>query len=346
MKHTPLLLVLVAAMSTLEIAHAEPIGADSQDAKGHFKAAEDLERAHNWNGAIKELREAIHLDPNYIEARYFLAWDLAELNQLNDALVELSEAIRLDRNQVAELVRLDKPAEFGQEFARASGDADAHLVLGIMLRDFGKLGKAAEEMQKAVAIDKNFALALLLLGQIQTHQGNPAQGWDTAQTAIHMNPGLGKILADQMKAREEERMRNERCLEVRARIKDLKKQADTMTQMAPQISQLPPKDQLSWKQHFQKFDQVVTETVQMCPDSIEGHILLGDIDRELEDTDTASLEYREALRLAPGDAEAHSKLGLILMEKDPAEARDHLQTACKLDRVYCKDFKKLGKTKQ
>ncbi len=348
MKRTPLPLLLAVAMSTVGIARLSPKEADPQDAKGHFKAAKDLERMHNWKGAIRELQEAIRLEPNYTEARYFLAWDLAELNRLNDALEELSEAIRLDRNQIAELVRLDKPPEFGQEFARASGNADAHLVLGIMLRDFGKLDKAAHEMQMAVAGDPNFALALLLLGQVQTHQGNPAQGWDTTQTAIHMNPTLGKVLIDQMKAREEERMRNERCQEARRRIKLLKRQADTMTGIGSLISQLPAKDQLQDKQMLQRFAQDVKEAVQMCPDSTstEGHILLGSTDHELGDSDEAALEYREALRLAPDSGEAHNKLGLVLLQKDPTEAQNHLQTACKLDRAVCKDYEKLNKSKQ
>lgn len=67
------------------------------------------------------------------------------------------------------------------------------------------------------------------------------------------------------------------------------------------------------------------KVIAVAPDEPYAHYALGMLLRHLTRFDEARAQFEEVLRIDPDDADAHYQLGILVMEKDPAAARAHIE---------------------
>lgn len=70
--------------------------------------------------------------------------------------------------------------------------------------------------------------------------------------------------------------------------------------------------------------------VSLLPDHEAGHYFLGLALEKAGQTDEAIKEYEEAIRYNEYSAPSHSRIGQLLMDKDPQRARQHFEAALKI----------------
>ncbi|MCK6554522.1 FG-GAP-like repeat-containing protein [Candidatus Binatia bacterium] len=67
------------------------------------------------------------------------------------------------------------------------------------------------------------------------------------------------------------------------------------------------------------------KVIAVAPDDPYAHYALGMLLRHLTRFEEAKAQFEEVLRIDPEDADAHYQLGILVMDKDPAAARAHLE---------------------
>jgi len=113
----------------------------AKEARKHFNRGCDFGDKGDKDGAIREYKEAIRIDPNYALAHYNLGISLKNKGDIDGAIREYKEAIRLDPNY-----------------------ASAHYNLGNMLDDKGDIDGAIREYKEAIRLDPDHANAKTRLG--------------------------------------------------------------------------------------------------------------------------------------------------------------------------------------
>ncbi len=123
-----------------------------QDALNHLKKAQRLFVERNYEMALVELDEAVHLAPDFAEAYFWrgktLATDLNEEN-LKAGIEEITYAINLKPDYT-----------------------DAYLERGKIHLQLGELEKAEEDFNKALSLKPNLEEAYIHLAQIELYRGN------------------------------------------------------------------------------------------------------------------------------------------------------------------------------
>ena len=141
-----------------------------------------------WNfewdkdGAEREYKRAIELNPNYPTAHHWYSRFLRAMGRQDEALIEIKRAAELDPlslviiNNIAEIYldRGDLNSSLGycQKMIELDpGYWSAHAVLGIIYVKQGRYAEAESEAQKAVELTSRSNLALALLGHVYARSG-------------------------------------------------------------------------------------------------------------------------------------------------------------------------------
>jgi tetratricopeptide (TPR) repeat protein len=152
---------------------------------GNFLAHNNLgltrQRAGDLDGAEAELREALRLAPDYVDARFNLGITLARQGRLDAAAAEYAEVLR-----------------------RAPRHAGALASLGDVRRQHGDLAGAVADLRHALALDQDVVEAHVNLGAALRAQGDLAGAAAEYAAALRLAPAhpeahnnLGNVLAQQ-----------------------------------------------------------------------------------------------------------------------------------------------------
>jgi serine/threonine protein kinase/tetratricopeptide (TPR) repeat protein len=143
----------------------------SDSAVVHYNLGVALSLKRDFDGAIRECRAALRIDPNYADAHNFLGYALKDKGERARAAQEFDvaarqyqEAIRLDPNDATAHFRLgvalwekrDREGafhKFQSALRIAPNYADAHNYLGLALQNQGRLDDAIAEFREAVRLD-------------------------------------------------------------------------------------------------------------------------------------------------------------------------------------------------
>jgi len=88
---------------------------------------------------------------------------------------------------------------------------------------------------------------------------------------------------------------------------------------------------LYYLKQYDEAEEVWREAIRINPDHAVAHTDLGSLLQELERYDEAEKECREAIKIDPDYAEAHGNLGIIFLETErPEEAKNELEIAKEL----------------
>lgn len=125
-----------------EAAH-KALQIDSMLAEAHNSLAQVMFREWNWEGAEREHKLAIELNPNYATAHHWYALVLAYAARFDEAIAEMKRAWELDPLSLI-----------------------MNRNLGLVLYFARRYDKAVEQLQKTLEMDPSFSLAHASLGQV------------------------------------------------------------------------------------------------------------------------------------------------------------------------------------
>jgi tetratricopeptide (TPR) repeat protein len=190
------------------------------DDHSFVRAANELLKADDFDGAERQVRKALELNPSNPQAHYTLACILERKGMLDEATSHLSEAVRLDPNYAdahynlaQAMLRAGKLDEAIRHLSvivqREPDHAKAQQSLGAILLTKGMLEDAESHLSEAVRLDPNNADARYNLAQAMLRQGKPDGAIQHLLEAVRLKPDdpdahyqLGLALAQQDKADE------------------------------------------------------------------------------------------------------------------------------------------------
>jgi tetratricopeptide (TPR) repeat protein len=173
-----------------------------RETQAHLERALNMEAMHDADGAIRELRAAIRLDPNDADAHNDLGVMLSMFkDDVNGAIAEYRTAIRLNPNYVAAHVNLGKAlldkgdvdgaiAEYRAAIRLDpnTNSVDAHGSLGFALLLKGDRDGAITELRTAIRLDPNNVDAHDRLGVVLLGKGNVDGAITELRTAVRIDP--------------------------------------------------------------------------------------------------------------------------------------------------------------
>ena len=164
-------LFAAAAESARRAIALDPSLAEGHASLGYLK----LHYEWDWAGAEEELRTAIRLNPNYIQARLWLSTFVAATGRFEEGLALAEGAVQLDPLSILARINLGNVNMFADRFA----DAERHF-------------------RQAAAMEPTFASAQIWLSLALASQGKAAEALETARVAASLNasdPGAESIFA-------------------------------------------------------------------------------------------------------------------------------------------------------
>ncbi len=159
----------------------------------------ELAREGELDRALAHFREALRIEPGFVEARNALALALLKQGKVDDAVAEWTEALRTKpdyaearANLAAARLAQGKPDETVAESRRALSQAPglprAHTNLGLVLLREGRFEDAASEFRAALAADPDHAPAHVYLAGILLKGGRTEEAVRHCTEALRLDP--------------------------------------------------------------------------------------------------------------------------------------------------------------
>lgn len=126
----------------------------------------------DWQGAEREFRRAIELDPNYALGRSFLAWHLAAMGRFDDSISEDRRALELDPLSPA-----------------INADVGWDLYLA------RRYDEAIEQLRKAIDLEPDYWLSHVLIGRAYEQQGKLQEAVAAFEKARAIENSIPEVLA-------------------------------------------------------------------------------------------------------------------------------------------------------
>lgn len=138
----------------------------------------------DWEGAERNFRKAIELNPNYITAHHLFAYFLVQVGHYEEALREIQKALELDPLNLIAIRTVGDMYYHSRQYEKAipyflktiemdSTFNYAHFNLGGVYRELGRYEEALIEFQKEVNLKSGAELAALAnVGAMYARMGN------------------------------------------------------------------------------------------------------------------------------------------------------------------------------
>jgi tetratricopeptide (TPR) repeat protein len=178
----------------------EANGSIPKKARQAYDRSVDLSRHGKTEQAIEELKRAIAIYPEYVQAFNDLGVAYIRLDLIEEAISSLEKSITLDPNAFNPRLNLGIANVRRQDFVRAenplrvavSFDASAplpHLYLGITLWKTRRAEEAEDEFGRALALGENdIPIAHYYLGQLFADNGRISEAVDELETYLKQKP--------------------------------------------------------------------------------------------------------------------------------------------------------------
>jgi len=297
---------------------------------------------NNFESAIPPLQKFLAEKPDVAFAHFQLAYAYTGLNRVDEARAEYERCVALDPKM-----------------------AEAQLNLGILLLE-KDAAAAAPPLRKAVALMASQSRPRFLLGIALERSGDLAGAAESYEAAVHLNPSDteaqthlgGMYLQLKRPADAEKRFRtvlesqpnSAVALRGLALSLDAQGKPDALEAYRNYLAS-DPKDLAVHARFVQllvankQFDQALAETEKQGngqTPSLEELRLRADIFVGQNKLDEAIAALKQAIALAPRDAQLHGGVGrLYLQKREFADAERELKIAIQLDKnnvVYWKDL--------
>jgi tetratricopeptide (TPR) repeat protein len=177
--------------------HAVEVTKDNYVA--HNMLGYELGKKGQSDEAMRQIQEAIRLQPNYAEAHNNLGSFLGQKGQTDEAIQQFQEALRLKPDGVEAQrnlgVALEKKgqedqatSQYQQALRLKPDDAEAHNNFGVALYKKGQTEEAIRHYQEAIRLQPDYAKAHNNLGFALSKQGQTEEAIRHYQEAIRLQP--------------------------------------------------------------------------------------------------------------------------------------------------------------
>jgi superkiller protein 3 len=298
---------------------------------------------NDFESAIAPLQKVLADQPDFAYAHFQLGYVYTALKRSADARAEYERAIALDPQM-----------------------AEAYLNLGILLFEEQEYAAAVVPLRKAVDLLPAMSRPRSFLAAAQDRSGDPVGAARTFETVLNLDPNdltanhyLGDLYLRNSKPADAE-VKFRRALEIRpdapealvglARSLDAQKKPEAADAYRKYLAAMPDDSGARtrlvhlWFEQ-EKYDDALAELDRGeagRPPTLESLKLRADIQIAQKHVDDAIATLKQAIALAPGDAQLHGGLGrLFLQKRHFASAEKELNVALQLDRnnlVYWKDL--------
>jgi tetratricopeptide (TPR) repeat protein len=307
------------------------------------EARRDID-SNNFEAAISPLQKVIAEQPEFAYAHFQLAYVFTALKKTGEARAEYERTVVLDPKM-----------------------SEAYLNLGILLLD-KEPGAAIVPLNKAVELLPSQSRPRFLLGVAQERSGNVAKAADSFESAVRLDPRdadtlvhLGNLYL-QMKRPAEAEAKLANALEIQpneprallgvAQSLDAQKKPGAAEAYRKYLAVQPGDGAARTRLvHFlvegQEYDSALAELdrADAGKPSMESLKLRADIQIAQKKWDDSIVTLRQAIALAPDDAQLHGGLGRILLQtRDFPAAEKELRTALRLDAKNLAYWKDLSST--
>jgi tetratricopeptide (TPR) repeat protein len=173
---------------------AEGLGRAREEARKAIALDDSLAEAHtslawvlfihdwDWEGAGREFRRAIELDPRYASARQWYSWYLAAMGRIPESLFEGQRSIELDATSVsirrsygwlyyyARTPHLGVP-HLQRALVMNPESSDTHHLLAVLLTHSGRLTEARESVNVALDLNPDDTYAMVTRAHLDMLEG-------------------------------------------------------------------------------------------------------------------------------------------------------------------------------
>ena len=300
---------------------------------------------NDYEAAVTPLQKFIAEKPDVAYAHFQLAYAYMALKRPDDARQEFERCIALDPKMPEAQLNLGilllekQPAEAVAPLRKAvellPSESRPRYLLGLAQERSGDLSGAAESFEGAARLDPKDADSLTRLGQVLLRQGKPAGAEGKFRASLDLQPkspaaleGLAQSLDQQKKPQAVDAYRNYLAV-----------QPDDKGARSRLVHLLVEQ---------QKYDEAVAENGKNNagqPLTVDDLKLRADIEISQNKLDEAITTLRQAIALAPNDAQLHGGLGRTYLQKRQfADAEGELKSALRLDRNNLDYWKDLSST--
>lgn len=165
----------------------------------HYNLAMDYKNKGEYEKAIKELLEAIEIDPKYSRAYSLLGNIYSDLGKPYQAIEAFKKAIENDpqnsksyNNLGVELYKIGKKIEAFESFKKAieldSNNYEAYNNIAVILEDFKKYNEAVQMYKKAISLNPNYKDAYYNLGTLYLNANYLDESLKLLNEAIRIYP--------------------------------------------------------------------------------------------------------------------------------------------------------------
>jgi Flp pilus assembly protein TadD len=156
---------------------------ETKPAVAHYSRGNAFIDKGRTSEAIEEYRQALRIDPDYVEAHNNLGNALLLTGQTSQAIDHYKQALRIDHNNAQAhsnlgnaLVQMQRAAEAIEHFQKAlhmtPNSASAHNNLGAALAEVGRTDEAISEFKAALRINTGYTDARNNLARLEASQNN------------------------------------------------------------------------------------------------------------------------------------------------------------------------------
>jgi len=295
--------------------YREAIRIDPKFARAYRNLALAYIRQGQWEAAESAARDAVRIEPDYVQARCDLAMALSNQGKTREAAREWRQAIGMGPAEVSRYWGFERATEKQQEFARATPEIAAQLLIGLSLRSGRERGAAIREIQKALDMDNHFALAHLELAQLYSETGKPREAAAALQKAAEIHPAL--------RAEFEGAAPEISDAELKKTLEAQRKELVAYREMIPTLiaalhtKGIREEQRAKSRALLQESAVRVKRILDAGPENAEGFLLLGEALRELDEP-RAVWAYETTIRAARRSGQAgfagRAWLGLGLLQ--------------------------------
>jgi tetratricopeptide (TPR) repeat protein len=294
-------------------------------AEAHNNLGNLLKELKRYPEGEKEVKEALRIKPNLAEAYNNLGVLLYDLKRYVEAEKEYKEALRINpdfanvhNNLGVLLSELKRYPEAEKEFKEAlrlnPDDANAHNNLGNLLKELKRYEEAEKEYKEALRINPDYANAHYNLGNLLSELKRYKEAEKEYKKALRINPDYAEahnnlgILLKELKRYEEAEKEYKEALRINPDF------AEAHNNLGNLLSDLKGYYEEAEKEYLRRLSTNWNSALLRC--------MLGDIFYQLKKYPQAEGIYKEAIVIRPDFADAHHKLGELLMNlnrKDEAK---------------------------
>jgi Flp pilus assembly protein TadD len=295
---------------------------------------------HNYEAAVPPLQKFIAEKPDVAFAHFQLAYAYTALKRGDDAQAEYEKCISLDPKMAEAylnlgILLLDKnPAQAVAPLRKAvellPSQSRPRNLLGVAQQLSGDLTGAAESFEGASRLDPKDIDSLMHLGNVDLKTSRPADAEKKFRSALELDP------------------KSPQALQGLALSLDAQKKPEALDAYRAYLS-VQPQDQAARTRmlHFMveqgQYDAAVAELGKSGQSSTLDQLKLkADIEIGQKKYSDAVATLKQALALAPNDAQLHGGLGRVYLQtRDFPSAERELKAALQMDRnnlLYWKDL--------